>query len=118
MEILHYIKIVIEIIAVIIILWGTIISLVSFTKSELTNKNKLEKMKKAENIRGFLATYILLGLELFIVADIIQIIISPTTDDLIILVVVVVVRTLMSYFLEKDYRSTLSEISKNKADLE
>ncbi len=114
MESLHYIKIIIEIIAVIIMLWGLIVSLVSFAKNEVKTKDKFDRMINIENIRGFLATYILLGLELFIVADIIQIIISPTTDDLIVLVVIVVVRTLMSYFLEKDYRSTLSEIFKNK----
>lgn len=116
MENLHYIKVLIEIIAIIVVLWGLVISLIGFVKSEIKTRDQFDKMMNIENIRGFLATYILFALELFIVADIIQIIISPTRDDLIVLVVIVVVRTLISYFLEKDYRSTLSEIFKNKKE--
>lgn len=114
MNFLYYLKLVIEIIAIIIILWGLIIALYRFVKNELQKKNSTQQILDIENIRGFLATYILLGLEIFIVADIIQIIMYPTTEDLIILIVIVIVRTIISYFLEKDYRSSLHEILKNK----
>ena len=113
MDTLNFLKLTIEIIAIIIMLWGLLISIYLFVKNEMKTKETSEQLMNIENIRGFLATYILLGLEIFIVADIIQIIILPTTEDLIVLVVIVIVRTLISYFLEKDYRSSLKEILKN-----
>ncbi|WP_423363351.1 DUF1622 domain-containing protein [Mycoplasma sp. P36-A1] len=93
--------------AVIIMMWGVVLSLIKLVKVEFAKFNDLEQIVYKENIRAYLATYILLGLELFIVADIILLIVSPDQTELMILVVVVVVRTLISFFLEKDFREAL-----------
>lgn len=109
-ELLEWCKHIIDIVAVIIMLWGVILSVIKLVKVETSNSNDIENIVYKENIRAFLATYILLGLELFIVADIIQIIVSPDYNDLIILVVVVVVRTVISFFLERDFKEALNSI--------
>ncbi len=54
------------------------------------------------NVRRSLGGYLLLGLELMIVSDIIHTAISRTLDDLIFLGGVVLIRTVVSYFLGKE----------------
>ena len=106
--VLVFTKITIDILAIIWMVWGVFLAVLKLIKLEFQTKIlDIEQMVYKENIRAFLATYILLGLELFIVADIIQIIINPDESDILILVVVVIIRTVISYFLQKDFHEAL-----------
>jgi|GEM_PF-1596846 len=107
-HVLELFKHIIDIIAVIWMVWGVLLSVLKLVKLEFQTKLlDIEQMVYKENIRAFLATYILLGLELFIVADIIQIIINPQQSELNTLVIVVIVRTVISFFLQKDFHEAL-----------
>lgn len=110
MEILSLLKEIIDYIAIVIMLWGVILSTFKFVHGEITIKDENKQIIFREKIRAFLATYILLGLELFIVGDIIAIIINPTQEELTVLVIIVIVRTIISFFLEREFRSTISEV--------
>lgn len=114
MTLLSILKEIIDYIAIIIMVWGVAVSLVRLVRGEILIKDESQQILHRENIRAYLATYILLGLEIFIVADIIAIIINPTTDELIVLVIIVVVRTVISFFLEREFRSTLSDLLEMK----
>ena len=105
--VLEVIKIIIDYLAIVIMLWGVVLATIKFVKGEISIKSDEKKIVNKENIRAFLATYILLGLEIFIVADIIALIIDPNQEDIIILVIIVVIRTLISFFLERDFRDIL-----------
>lgn len=115
MEILVILKEIIDYIAIIIMVWGVFLSLIKLVKGEFKLKDDTEQIMHREGIRAYLATYILLGLEIFIVADIIAIIINPTQEELTVLVIIVLVRTVISYFLEKELRSTLSDVQELKS---
>lgn len=64
------------------------------------NKDKAQLID--EQARRPLARYLLFGLELLIVSDIIHTTISRTLDDLLFLGGVVIIRTVLSYFLNKE----------------
>jgi uncharacterized membrane protein len=51
-----------------------------------------------------LGSYVLLGLEVLIVADIIETIINPTIDDIILLAAIITIRTVVSLFLNKEIK--------------
>ncbi len=65
-------------------------------------KNKSVSNTDIRSIRCYLGTYHLLGLEIMIVADIIKTVLNQTREELIFLGGIVVIRTILSYFLNKE----------------
>ena len=106
MDILHNvisrINLVLNIVGALIIIWGVIISLIAFLKSEIGDRSKT--MQLNETIRVRLGGYLVLALEFFIAGDIIKTIITPTWESLGILGAIVVIRTVLSYFLTMDLK--------------
>jgi uncharacterized membrane protein len=100
----------IEVIAVIVMLWGVVIFLKEFPKVGLRKKLKLVSLQKSQLIRCQLGTYILLALELMIVADIIRSIISRTWESVAMLAGIVAIRTAVSFFLGKEIEATGKEV--------
>ncbi len=68
-----------------------------------------------EKARRPLARYLLFGLELLIVSDIIHTTISRTLDDLMFLGGVVIIRTVLSYFLNQELIHLDGLAGKNKS---
>jgi uncharacterized membrane protein len=102
-DILEYISLGIGIIAVIVIIWGTIMGLVELIKCEFYRfKPDEKKAVPLHQVRLTVGSYLLLGLEFLIAADIIRTIVKPTLEELAILGGIVVIRTIISYFLGKE----------------
>jgi uncharacterized membrane protein len=55
-----------------------------------------------EAVRHQLGSYLLLGLEFLIAADIIRTVSHPTLSDMAILASIVAIRTVISYFLDRE----------------
>jgi len=91
---------IIDLVAILFILWGFIKAM--FDYAALRIKNKTLSSTDIRSIRCYLGTYLLLGLEIMIVADIIKTVLNQTKDDLIFLGGIVVIRTILSYFLNKE----------------
>lgn len=109
MQILNIITFIIATIGTAIITWGAIISLVLFLFYEYLDVFKIHKrkieIKDKHYLRQELGSYILLGLEFMIAADIIHTFIKPNKDALIILGSIVAIRTVISYFLNRELKS-------------
>ena len=99
---------IIDIVAILFILWGFIKAMYDFFALRIKNKALSNNDIKA--IRCFLGTYLLLGLEIMIVADIIKTVLHQTTEDLIFLGGIVVIRTILSYFLNKEIEEMKSDL--------
>jgi uncharacterized membrane protein len=85
--------------AVFVVAWGAIQAVVSLAGAILTGA--------ADEIRGRViwlkfATWILLGLEFALAADIVHTAVAPTWEDIWKLAVIAVIRTMLNYFLAKD----------------
>ena len=63
-------------------------------------------MRKLADAKNGLGGYILLALEVLIVADIIDSIAKPTFEDILRLAAIVAIRTVISYFLNKEIRDS------------
>ena len=114
LEILGVVKEIIDVVAIVVIIWGVAISLVKIVGIEFTGKSEKSKMIRRQSIRAYLGTYILLGLELLIAADIIATIAHPTQGDIIILGVIVIIRTFISYFLGSEIKEANEVIQKDE----
>ena len=103
MNILEYISFAIGIAAIAIITWGVILGLYDLTKHEFYRfRAKQAKTITLQQIRHRVGSYLLLGLEFLIAADIIRTIVKPTLEELAILGGIVVIRTIISYFLGRE----------------
>lgn len=104
MEYIRYFGSFISFFSGIIILWGVVISVFQFFKNEFSRNSTADKAVKRGYIRASLGSYILLGLEVLIAADIIDTIAHPELNEIIILIVIVFIRTFISYFLQKEIK--------------
>lgn len=110
---LEYIPEILNIIGMLIIMWGSVLAFIQFiinefrqhplSTSSMTNKNQL---------RQDLSVYILLGLEFMIASDITQTMLKPDRQTLIILGSIVVIRTFISYFLNQELKHEVSQDQK------
>lgn len=101
-EIVNTISTIIGIIAVIIITWGTILITFNFIRLEISRFKGIKPYYERTVLRHRFGSYLLLGLEFLIAADIILTITHPTLEEIAILASIVGIRTVISYFLDKE----------------
>ena len=112
---------VIELISFAIMMYGSLLAVLHFLKSELKRFTKSYNITILDIIRHDFGYYILLGLEFLIAADIILTILKPTNEELIELGGIVVIRILLSYFLGKEIKElkeVKAEYNKSVSELE
>ena len=87
----------------VVVVWGVIEAIVAFIGLKFSSA-KEDQVSKSETIRQRLGAHLLLGLEIFIAADIISSAVSPSWEKVGILVSIVGVRTVLSYFLRMELK--------------
>ncbi|MCA1803619.1 MAG: DUF1622 domain-containing protein [Rhodothermaceae bacterium] len=97
--------IIIGTIGVAIIVWGVVLTIFNVLKLEFSRLIQASIFRERESLRHQFASYLLLALEFLIAADIIATVIHPTFEEIAILASIVVIRTVISYFLEKEISS-------------
>ena len=103
MDILEHVSFAIGIVAIAVIVWGVLLGLFGFFKNEFYRfKPRGKKTVALHEVRHTVGSYLLLGLEFLIAADIIRTIVKPTLEELAILGGIVAIRTVISYFLGKE----------------
>lgn len=104
-NILHLLVTILYWLSVIVIIYGVTIQFIGFVISEVTSKDRKVAVENVTMLKNFLGTYILFALEILIGADIIESILDPTIDHILTLAALVVIRTIISYFLNKEIKS-------------
>lgn len=88
-------------VGVAVVIWGVAEAMIRFFGTKLLQRTK-DQVRESENIRQHLGAHLLLGLEIFIAADIIGSVVSPTWDKVGILAAIVGIRTVLSHFLLRE----------------
>jgi len=99
---LHYLYVGIGMIGVVVITWGVILVAFRLLRAEFGRLKGRKICREREALRHQLGSYLLLGLEFMIAADIIGTITHPTIKDIAVLAGVIVMRTIISYFLDRE----------------
>lgn len=118
MKIIQYIELVISIVSLAVVIYGAVIAFFCFVKAELQRFKGNFNIQKLRVIRADLGTYLLLGLELLIAADILKTILEPNVTELLILGGIVLLRTLLSFFLAKEIKDIENERAQHPEDFE
>ena len=91
----------ISMVGIVVVSWGTIAAIIAFFRIKFRYREGISLCRDV-GIRPELGAHLLLGLEIFIAADIISSVASPTWEKVGILGAIVGIRTVLSYFLEKE----------------
>ncbi len=102
-SILQAVVLVISTLGTFVVCWGVIESIAAFVRLKLSAVPQ-HAVAESETIRQHLGAHLLLGLEIFIAADIITSVLSPSWEKVGILVAIVGVRTVLSYFLRMEVK--------------
>lgn len=85
-----------------VIIWGFLLVLFRFLRLEWIRIRGRRIGRRREALRHVLGSYLLLGLEILIAADIVRTITHPTLEEMALLAGIVAIRTVISYFLDKE----------------
>ena len=103
---------VIDIAAIILLLIGAARFLTGVTIAEIAKKGA-ERVRRTNRERIELGRYILAGLELFIVSDVIHTAISLRFADLLFLLMLVIIRSITPYFLDRELEQLKKELGRD-----
>lgn len=108
-EIFEVLAAVIDIAAIILLLIGAGRFLTGVVIAEI-GKSGPERVRRTNRERIELGRYILAGLELFIVSDVIHTAISLRFADLMFLLLLVIIRSITSFFLDRELEQLKKEL--------
>ena len=103
LEIFDPIAIGISVMGMMIMLWGILVCFIRFFRKEFQKGTIYQTIEERENIRVQLGTYLLLGLEFLIAADILHSAHHPQLESLYVLGLIVLIRTVISFFLNREF---------------
>ncbi|EOU1634301.1 DUF1622 domain-containing protein [Clostridium perfringens] len=103
---LEWLILILQGISVTVIIYGVLLTIFKFFKIEISKENRILKVKALNKAKNFLGSYILLGLEILVCSGIILSILKPTLYDILLLGSTVTLRTVISYFLKKELKSS------------
>ena len=108
---LEWVSAAIELASIIIMLIGCARFIAGFVGAEF-RRDDSERVRRIDRERVELGRYILAGLELFIVSDIIHTALSLALNDLLFLGLLVLIRAVISYFLDREMRQIQEELDR------
>ena len=108
MQVLNTIAIIIAVTGSIIIIWGVLVTSFMFLKTEVKKWANKSYMAHEAKIRFSISSYLLLGLDFMLAADIIHTIHNPVLNELYILAIIVSIRSVISFFLHKEMYGSIT----------
>ena len=94
-----------------IMVWAFVTSVVAVVGSMIRGGDARRRFRDLQMARCELGTKLVFALELMIVSDLLQTIISRSIDDLIFLGGLVVIRTTIAYFLNREIQEVHAELA-------
>jgi uncharacterized membrane protein len=112
-SLLEHIAYGIDIIGVLIILYGFVVSLWGFFVSETERLKGGNGILGCMRVRRELGVYILTGIEFMIASDIVHTVLSRELESLYFVAALVVIRTAISFFLGRELMEVAAQVSQD-----
>jgi len=92
----------IGLVGIVIISWGVLLATIRFIMLEARRFGGVNTCQSREVLRHHLGSYLLLGLEFLVAADIIHTVLRPSMEELVILGGLVAIRTVLNLSLNRE----------------
>lgn len=112
-EIMEWLAVAIDLTGSLIMIWAFIAAVVSVLLSYFRSGDARSRIRDMQIARCGLGMKLVFALELMIVSDLLQTIISRSIDDLIFLGGLVVIRTTIAYFLNQEIKHVEAELAQS-----
>lgn len=109
--VMEWLATVIDIAGSLIMVWAFVVSVISVVGSTIRGGEPRSRFRDLQIARCELGTKLVFALELMIVSDLLQTIISRSIDDLIFLGGLVAIRTTIAYFLNREIQEVHAELA-------
>ncbi|MDL2219844.1 DUF1622 domain-containing protein [Ruminococcaceae bacterium OttesenSCG-928-O06] len=100
--ILEVVTLCINLFAVLVLVAGVVLCAKNLLVAVTGSAPRADKLAGLQHTKIELGGFVLLGLEILIVADIIETIVNPSFEDILRLAAIVAIRTVISYFLGRE----------------
>jgi len=110
---MEWIAVVIDLTGALVMVWAFITAVVSVVRSSFTASDARSRIHDLQVARCGLGIKLVFALELMIVSDLLQTIVSHSLDDLILLGGLVLIRTVIAYFLNKEIQDVEAELAQD-----
>jgi len=101
-DLINGVALVIALAGMMIVIWGAVLTVVEILKMERRYIRGEKVIRKRNALRHSLGTYLLLGLEFLVAADIVRTVIHPTIQEVAVLGAIVLIRTVIAFALDKE----------------
>ena len=105
---------IISLFSIALLCFGVLLCAYDLLKIFLKRYGRTERRRMLQHAKTDLGGFVLLGLELLIVADIIETVIRPTVEDIARLAAIVAIRTVISCFLNKEIKEIKEDEETNR----
>lgn len=95
--------------SIVVLIWGVVVSAKDFFVYQYRTRRRESEPYELTETKNVLGRYILFSLEILIASDIVASIINPSLEDIIRLAAIVAIRTVISYFLNKEIKGAEDE---------
>lgn len=112
-EIMEWLAVAIDLTGSLIMIWAFVAAVVSVLLSYFRSGDARSRIRNMQIARCGLGMKLVFALELMIVSDLLQTIISRSVDDLIFLGGLVVIRTTIAYFLNQEIKDVEAELAQS-----
>ena len=101
----------VDLIASVIMVWALLIAVFAFVKASFGGV-PAERIQRLQMVRCDLGIKLVFALELLIISDLLQTVVSRTMESLLFLAALVLIRTIVAYFLNREIQEIEAEIAK------
>jgi len=109
--ILEWLALVVDLTGALIMIWAFVSAVIGLVNGSLRADNERGRIRNMQVVRCGLGVKLVFALELMIISDLFVTIVSRSIDDLILVGGLVVIRTVISYFLNKEIQEVGAELA-------
>jgi uncharacterized membrane protein len=112
-QVLEWLAVVIDLTGALIMVWAFVVAVVDLIRGSISAGDTHSRIRNMQTARCGLGVKLVFALELMIVSDLLNTIISRSVDDLILVGGLVVIRTVIAYFLNKEIQEVGAELAQS-----
>ncbi len=111
-SIVEWLALAVDVVASAIMVWAFLVSVYGFLKASFGGGVPAERIRRLQVVRCGLGMKLVFALELLIISDLLQTVVSRTMESLLFLAALVLIRTIVAYFLNREIQEIEAEIAK------
>jgi uncharacterized membrane protein len=107
---IEWLAVVVDVTAVLVMAWGFLMAVVGLVRGSIGAGDETGRMRNLQVVRCALGVKIVFALELMIISDLVETVVNRSLEDLYVVAALVVIRTLISYFLNREIQEIEAEL--------